>query len=54
MGYDGKYGTVTTDGRSRSLGCFATEEEAARAYEAALEHFGEYAQINFPEEQEAC
>ena len=33
--------------RAKSLGCFASEKEAAAAYnEAAMEHFGEYALLN--------
>lgn len=34
-----------------SLGCYATEEEAAKAYDAgAKEHYGEFAALNFPED----
>lgn len=42
---------VTKNGVRHSLGPFASQEQAARAYDAkALELFGDYARINFPEE----
>jgi DNA-binding transcriptional regulator YiaG len=40
---------ITIDGKRVNLGLFATEEEAAQAYDrAAVEAFGEWARINFP------
>ena len=43
--------TLTFDMKQRALGCYATEEEAARAYDkAAFEMFGEFSYLNFPEE----
>lgn len=43
---------ITVNGRKIYLGSFKDEEEAGRAYdEAAIKHFGDYAQLNFPEER---
>lgn len=43
---------INVGGRQVSLGYYATPEQAARAYdEAARQHHGEFAVLNFPEEQ---
>lgn len=40
---------IVADGRSRHVGTFRSEDEAASAYdEAARESFGPYAALNFP------
>ena len=44
---------IMVSGKQKSLGSYASEEEAARAYDkAAREQFGDYACLNFPEEHE--
>ena len=44
---------ITLNYRGKHLGYYASEEEAARAYDkAAREQFGDYACLNFPDEHE--
>ncbi len=43
------YAIIQADGQQQYLGSFASEEDAARAYDsAALRLHGEFAQLNFP------
>ncbi len=46
----GRYqASIGYQGRSIYIGCFSTQEEAAKAYDAkAKELFGEFAKLNFP------
>jgi len=42
---------IRSNGKLHHLGYYATEEEAARAYDAAAKkHFGEFAYLNFKEQ----
>ncbi len=45
------FAKIWFEGRRIWLGCFLDETEAARAYDgAAVEHFGAFAHLNFPDE----
>jgi hypothetical protein len=43
------FASIKINGKSRTLGYFASAEAAARSYDtAALDLFGEFARLNFP------
>jgi hypothetical protein len=45
--YERWWSRIRVDGRNLALGCYATSEDAARAYDAAADHyFGEFAKTN--------
>ena len=47
--------TIMVNGKRIHLGYFIDEMDAASAYdEAAMEHFGDFAKLNFPIEEEVC
>lgn len=47
--YDAWQAHITVDRKKKNLGCYKDEQDAARAYDAAaLEYFGEFANLNFP------
>lgn len=46
------YAQIRAHGRKIHVGAFLTPEEAARAYdEAAIKYHGEFARLNFPDEE---
>ena len=46
---------IQKQGTHYFLGCFATEKEAAKAYdEKAIQLFGKFARLNFPEKETIC
>lgn len=46
---------ISRYGQRQYLGVFGTPEEAARAYDAAARRlFGEFARVNFPQDDAAC
>lgn len=46
---------ITIGGKKKYLGIYASDEDAALAYDlAAIEHFGEFAYLNFPKAEKAA
>lgn len=45
------YAYISINGKAKHFGGFASAEEAARGYDClAVEHYGEFARLNFPRE----
>lgn len=46
---------IKVDGKSKHIGCYDSEEEAAKAYDdAARKYYGDFANFNFTENKSIC